>query len=448
MAQTNQGVHMEREFYKRLVEWQSRSDRMPLVLMGVRQVGKTYLLTKFGQNQYENIHVFNFQENPALGNIFKKDLDPARILKELSITRRKDINISNDFVFFDEIQECDEAVTSLKYFYEKLPELHIAAAGSLLGIKLSSSSFPVGKVEIFHLYPMTFGEFLEASSDDMALSLYSEISRLETAHTVLWDYVGQYFFVGGMPKAVEKWFSGGGINERIGAVRKIQHDILTGYEKDFAKHSGKVNAVHISALLNNIPLQLSRVIDGSVKRFRFKDVLPNKRTYSQLSNTIAWLENAGLIYKVFVVECRPRIPLKAFTKENFFKLFLFDIGMLGAMLDLSYNNLMDQDYGMTKGFFAESFVACEFMAFGHRGLYSWSESKSEIEFLYVAGHSEIIPVEVKSGRRTKAKSLKSFTERYLPERTVKLIGKVGGSDKKNLALPLYYAGKLYDILNS
>jgi len=419
---------------------------MPLVLMGVRQVGKTYLLTQFGKNQYRAIHVFNFQENPALGNIFKKDLDPARILEELSISQRKDINIDNDFVLFDEVQECDNAVTSLKYFHEKLPELHMAAAGSLLGIKLSSSSFPVGKVEIFHLYPMTFGEFIEASSDDLAIRLYTEISRLETAHNVLWDYARQYFFVGGMPRAVEKWFSSESINARISSVRKIQNDILTGYEKDFAKHSGKINAVHISTLLNNIPRQLSRVLDGSVKRFRFKDVLSNKRTYSHLSNTISWLENAGLIYKVFNVECRPQIPLKAFAKENFFKLFLFDIGMLGAMLELSYNNLMDQDYGMTKGFFAENFVACEFKTLGHGNLYSWAESKSEIEFLYVTGESKIIPVEVKSGRRTKAKSLKSYIERYSPERTAKLVGKAGGSDKKDLVLPLYYAGKLSNIV--
>ena len=419
---------------------------MPLVLMGVRQVGKTYLLMQFGKNQYEDIHVFNFQENPSLSNIFKKDLKPARILEELSISQRKDININNDFVFFDEVQECDEAVISLKYFHEKLPELHIAAAGSLLGIKLNSSSFPVGKVEIFHLYPMTFGEFLEASSDDLAIRLYSEISRLETAHNVLWDYARQYFFVGGMPKAVEKWFSSESINDRISSVRKIQKDILTGYEKDFAKHSGKINAVHISALLDNVPLQLSRVIDGSVKRFRFKDVLPDKRTYSHLSNSISWLENAGLIYKLFNVECRPQIPLKAFTKENIFKLFLFDVGMLGAMLEISYKNLMDQDYGITKGFFAENFVACEFKAMGHGNLYSWAESKSEIEFLYVSGESEIVPVEVKSGRRTKAKSLKNYIERYSPVRTVKLVGKVGGSDKKNLVLPLYYAAKLDSLI--
>ena len=438
---------MERKFYRKLVEWKSKSDRMPLVLMGARQVGKTYLLTQFGKNQYEDCHFFNFQENPALCNIFKRNLDPIRILEELSITQRKDININNDFVLFDEIQECDEAVTSLKYFHEKMPELHLAAAGSLLGIKLNSSSFPVGKVEIFHLFPMTFGEFIEASSDNLAIRLYSQTSRLETAHNILWDYARQHFFVGGMPKAVEKWFSNEGINERISSVRKIQNDILTGYEKDFAKHSGKINAIHISTLLNNIPLQLSRVLDGSVKRFRFKDVISNKRTYSHLSNTISWLENAALTYKVFNVECRPQIPLKAFTKENFFKLFLFDIGMLGAMLELSYKDLMDQDYGVTKGFFAENFVACEFKALVHRNLYSWAESKSEIEFLHVTGESEIIPVEVKSGRRTKAKSLKSYIDRYSPERTVKLVGKAGGSDKKNLVLPLYYAGKLNEILN-
>jgi len=437
---------MERRLYKKLLEWKSKSDRMPLVLMGARQVGKTYLLTLFGKREYPNIHIFNFQENSALNDIFKKDLNPSRILEELSIIQRKDINANTDFILFDEVQECDEAVTSLKYFQEKMPELHIAAAGSLLGVKLNASSFPVGKVEIYHLYPMSFCEFLEASSDNFAIRLYSEINRLEASHKLLWEYTKQYYYVGGMPKAVEKWFSSAGINERVDSVRKIQKDILTGYEKDFAKHSGKINAVDIVALLNNIPLQLSRVIDGSVKRFRFKDVLPGKRTYSQLSNTISWLENAGLIYKVFCIECRPQIPLKAFAKENIFKLFLFDIGMLGAMLELSYTSLMDQSYGITKGFFAENFVACELKAMGHETMYSWSESKSEIEFLYVNEKSDIFPLEVKSGKKTKAKSLESYVNRHSPEKTIKLVGKAGGSDKLRLVLPLYYAGRLDDIL--
>ncbi len=437
---------MKRNLYKKLLDWKSTADRMPLVLTGARQVGKTHLLTQFGRNEYRDIHVFNFQENPRIHTFFRKDLRPERLLEELSITQRKDISVKTDFVFFDEVHECDEAVTSLKYFQEKMPELHIAAAGSLLGINLNSSSFPVGKVNISHLYPMTFEEFIEASSDDTARNLFYENSRLESAHNLLWDYAKQYFFTGGMPKAVGKWFSETNINKRISSVRKIQKDILSGYEKDFAKHSGKINALHISTLLNNVPLQLSRILDGSVKRFKFKDVLPNKRTYSQLSNVISWLDSAGLIYKVFSVECRPQIPLKAFTKENIFKLFLFDIGLLGAMLEISYDSLMNQDYGTTKGFFAENFVACEFKALGHENLYSWSKGKSEIEFLYVTGESKIIPVEVKSGRRTKAKSLKSYTERYSPEKTVKFVGKVGGSDDKYLVLPLHYTGKLPSLI--
>ena len=436
---------MKRNLYKKLLDWKSKKNRMPLILIGARQVGKTYLINMFGKNEYNDIHIFNFQEKPSLHNIFKKDFDPKRILDELSISQRKDINIKSDFVFFDEVQECDQAITSLKYFNEVLPELHISAAGSLLGIKYNSSSFPVGKVEIYYLYPMNFHEFLMASSDKISNNLYNEINRLESAHNLLWDYARQYFYVGGMPKAVESWFSNKGINQKIETVRKIQNDILLGYEKDFAKHSGKINAIQIGRLFNNIPVQLSNVYDASAKRFKFKGAIPGKKNYLQLADTISWLENAGLIYKVFIVDSRPQIPLKSLIKRNKFKLFLFDIGMLGAMLELSYNDIFNQNYGTTKGFFAENYVACELKACGYKSLYSWTQSKSEIEFLVVDNQSNIIPVEVKSGLRTKSKSLKSYIERYEPEKTIKLVGKAGGTNPVNIVLPLYYAGNIFQI---
>jgi hypothetical protein len=433
---------MKRKAYEQFIEWKAKKDRMPLVLMGARQVGKTYLLTEFGKSAFPDFHIFNFQEKAVLHQIFEIDLDVKRIIEELSIIQRKDINIQYDLVFFDEIQECSKAVTSLKYFYEKMPELHIVSAGSLLGLQLNASSFPVGKVDIFHLYPMSFEEFLYASEDNFAIKVYDEMNRTEAAHQLLWEYACQYFYVGGMPNAVKNWFLECGIQEKTDRVRKTQNDIIIGFHQDFAKHSGKINALHISTLLKNIPTQLSTVQDCSAKRFRFKDVLPGKRTYAHLSGTISWLDAASLIHKVHLIESRPQIPLSSYVKENKFKLFLLDVGLLGAMLELSYHDFIHQQYGMMKGFFAENFVACELKAMGKPNLYSWTQSKSEIEFIYTSKASEIIPIEVKSGKRTKSKSLKSYIDRYAPQMTIKLVGKVGGNHPKQIVLPLYYVAKI------
>lgn len=414
--------------------------------MGSRQVGKTYLLKEFGTNEYENIHFFDFQEKPALAEIFKHDLNPKRILEELSIQSKKDIDPGRDLIVFDEVQECEQALSSLKYFYDKMPEVDICAAGSLLGIKLGASSFPVGSVTILDLYPMNFHEFLIASGDDTALSLFEKKSRLFSAHEVMWEYLKQYFFTGGMPEAVAEWFSTDTINERIDKVRSIQNNIISGYEKDFAKHSGKINSLHITSVLENVPRQLAGVMDGSVKRFKFKDVIPGKRTYPDLAGPISWLINTGIIYPVYNIECEPRIPLKSFARDNRFKLFLFDIGLLGAMLELTYKDLADQKYGITKGYFAENFVVCEFISSGIKNLYSWSLNMAEIEFLIYDDVYGIIPVEVKSGKRLQAKSLKSYTDRYSPQKSIKLAGVAGNYDMDNMMLPIYFAGELRNII--
>ncbi len=199
-------------------------------------------------------------------------------------------------------------------------------------------------------------------------------------------------------------------------------------------------------MLEAVPQQIAKVLYDSLKRFRFKDVLPNKRIYAHLANAISWVEKAGLVHKIFCIESRPRIPLKTFIRENRFKLNLFDVGLLGCMLELTHTDLTKQDFGIAKGAFAENFVACELRAMGVETLYSWRERSSEIEFLDVAPDSEIIPVEVKSGRRTKAKSLKGNIDRYTPVRTFKLVGKVGGTNDKHLLPPLYFAGKPNEIL--
>ena len=256
-----------------------------------------------------------------------------------------------------------------------------------------------------------------------------------------------YYFVGGMPEAVATWFSDGvkpsGINERCDRVKNIHRNLLSGYLRDFGKYGGKVRAQHIEIVFSNVPLQLSKNLDASVKRYRFSGVIERKRSYLDLSSPIEWLEKTKLVSRCYPIDCEPKSPLSAYRKENFFKLFLFDIGLLGHMLDISYQEHRQQSFEF-KGYLAENFVQNELRAAGCYPTYSWDFRQAEVEFLFKTDTGEIIPVEVKSGKRTRAKSLQSYVERYSPARTVKLIGSVGGDDREqqNMTWPLYYASRL------
>ncbi len=438
---------MRRKLYAKLKKWKNSAGRMPLLLQGTRQVGKSYLLEKFGKNEFENCFVFNFEQNTNLSRIFLPDLLPQRILRDLSLVAGKEINPQSDLVIFDEIQECPEALTSLKYFNENMAELALCSAGSLLGVKLSTGSFPVGKVEFFHLYPMTFKEFLTALDQAMLLEAVSAYvpgkSIPEIAHPMLWELLKEYFITGGMPQIVSAYRE---LREnRVAAmnrVRKLQRALVESYFKDFAKHSGKINSMHIVSVFENIPMQLAGNMDGSVKRFRFKDVIPKKKSFSALEGPITWLEQAGLANKVKVCN-RADLPLETFCKANIFKLFIFDTGLLGCMLDLPVAAIVDEDYGISKGYFAENFVAQELTAAGITNLYSWTERNSEIEFLKTDGEA-IVPVEVKAGSRVQAKSLGQYIKKYAPNQAIILSKKLSSqkSDSPVAFVPLYLAGDI------
>lgn len=428
-----------------LEKWLHKPERRPLILKGTRQVGKTFTISEFGKRHFETFHSFNFEENRGLYSIFEKNYDPKRILEELGFVKQRPIDIGKDLVFFDEIQECPKALTALKYFSEDLPELAIIAAGSLLGIQLSDESFPVGKVDFLHLHPMNFREFLEANENRMLLGAYDNASVdnpiPEMAHQKLWMELLNYYVTGGMPQIVQAYMNKK--SDRLIAfeeVRHLQKILLEGYNKDFAKHSGKTNSVHIVSVFENVPTQLAAQMEDSTKRYRFNHVIRGKRGLTQLQGPIDWLEKAGLIMKIHICN-RAEIPLKAFCQGNLFKLFLFDIGLLGAMLHLPVQSILQQDYGMTKGYLAENFVAQEFKAGGMDDIYSWTERNSEIEFLIYEG-KEIVPVEVKSGQRTQAKSLQQFILKYDPRQSYKLSAKPLYKSKSVLHLPLYLAGKL------
>lgn len=436
---------MRREIFVKLEKWAKHPQRKPLILKGARQVGKTYVVTEFGKAHFEKCHVFNFEENKEVCAVFEKNLDPKRIVEELSYAKQTPINIQKDLIFFDEIQECPKALTALKYFCEDMPDLSVISAGSLLGIKLSDESFPVGKVEFLHLYPMNFREFLVANDRPMLVDAYDHASIdnsiPDMAHQQLWQELLNYFVIGGMPQAVSTYIASK--SDKMAAfveVRKVQKYLVDSYSRDFAKHSGKTNSIHIISVFENVPMQLSAQVDASTKRYHFNHVIPGKKSFTQLQGPIDWLENAGLVIKVHICN-RAEIPLKAFCKNNIFKLFIFDIGLLGVMLNLPVNSILKQDFGITKGYLAENFAAQEFLADGQDELFSWSERNSEIEFVTIMGEA-IVPVEVKAGYRTQAKSLQQFMIKYAPQTAVKLSANPFSKSGRIVNLPLYLAGKI------
>ena len=438
---------MKRTIYAKLLEWKETTGRSPLLLKGTRQVGKSYILQAFGENEFSGCHIFNFEQDKTLSTLFDADLNPERILADLSIYSGKRINIANDLVIFDEIQECPNALTSLKYFCEKMPQLALCCAGSLIGVTLSSGSFPVGKVDFLKLYPLNFEEFLMALNDEMALELYRNSDKVdslsEIAHQRLWNRLREYYVTGGMPQVVSTYLTyRDDPFEAMKRARDVQGKLVESYNNDFAKHSGKINSLHIVSVFENVPLQLSANIDGSVKRYKFKGVIPRKKGYAELQGPIDWLEKSGLILKVKVCK-RAEMPLESFCRENMFKLFLFDIGLLGCMLDLPVSLIHSQDYGIAKGYLAENLVAQEFAAAGVSRLHSWTEGTSEIEFIRVIGDA-LVPVEVKSGIRTQAKSLRQYILKYSPKRAVKISGKPLSRIRNQVIqnYPLYLAAKI------
>jgi predicted AAA+ superfamily ATPase len=405
---------MKRKMMRRLIEWKGEKGRKPLLLKGVRQVGKTHLLKEFGRLHFLQVHYFNFEKQPHLAKIFEPDLDPKRILEELSFAQGRSIQRGKDLLIFDEIQELPKALTSLKYFQEDCPDIHLIGAGSLLGLHLNAGSFPVGKVTFETLRPMTFEEFLMVDNDKALPYIQDMPDKIpEIVHDHLCEQLRRYFIVGGLPEVVATYYEyKDDLFEAFTRVRKKQDDLLNFYYADIAKHSGKINAMHIDRVFRSAATQLSQTLDGSVTRFKFKGVVPRISHYDRLAGAIDWLEAAGLVVKVQIVNTG-HLPFKGYTKENFFKLLLFDVGILGSMADISPKTILDADYGGYKGFFVENFVAQEFIGRGIDSLFCWQEQQAEVDFL-IEIDGKVIPIEVKSGSVTHAKSLKIFSEKYHP----------------------------------
>ena len=430
---------MERIILGKLLDWKEKKQRKPLLIDGARQTGKTYLLQTLFGDTFDNVLRIDFLESPQMAEAFEGSLSPEDIIANLELLTECIFNPSTDLLILDEIGECSKAVTSLKYFAEKAPHMYIAASGSNIGLL---NSFPVGKVDQHNLRPLTFREFLIASKETALINAFNNQTNSAPAHTKLFEKLTDYYFTGGMPEAVGTWFSmkESSILERIQAVSDIHRNLISGYQRDFGKYSGKVDAGLIEAVFNNVPSQLSSVLDESVKRFKFKGVHERKSRYGEFESAICWLEKCRLVLKNHPIDGTPKSPLAAYRKENIVKLFLFDVGLLNHMLGINYKEIKQQGYEY-KGYIAENFVQQEFAAQGVDPTFSWGDARAEIEFVATDKQGNVLPIEVKSGKRTRAKSLQSYITKCQPVKTIKLTGTQGSSalETKNIVLPLYYS---------
>ena len=398
--------------YKELLKWKSSAKRKPLVLKGVRQCGKTYILRKFGSENYPNTAYFNFEGNPDLISIFEKDMDPYRILDDLRL--RYHVNITEDtLIIFDEIQFCNAALTSMKYFYENAPEYQIVCAGSLLGIMLSKPlSFPVGKVTFLTMYPMSFPEFLTAMNESQLCERLKTMPKdepvAEAFMTVLMRLYREYCFVGGMPEAVAAWVS----TRDPEAVRKVQSDIVMSYESDFAKHAPPGAVQKLNRIWSSIPEQLSK----ENRKFLFGHAVKGARA-KDLEDALQWLIDAGLVIKVNLIG-RPSVPLSAYAEPSFFKLYCSDVGLLCAMARVPASSIIcgDERYREFKGGMAENYVLTELAASAEGTPFYWrSGNKAEVDFVHMIGDA-IVPIEVKSGYPGRMQSMEQYISEYDPEK--------------------------------
>ena len=407
---------MKRDIFILLEKWKHSERRKPLILNGARQVGKTYSLKHFGKSSYKNFAYLNFEKDESLRQYFDSTLDPKELIKILSIHTKTDIEPQHTLLVFDEIQECPKALNSLKYFCEEANEYHIAAAGSLLGVKTAhEKGFPVGKVNFLHLYPLTFFEFLSAFGQEKLRTflenLHSYEPLLNPMHEKLIQLLKIYFFVGGMPEACAEYAK----SESVNVVREIQLEILSAYEKDFAKHAPGNEVMKITTVWTQIHRQLAK----ENKKFIFAAIRKSARG-RDYEEAIQWLSDAGLIHKSHLVES-PKFPLSAYADNSIFKIFLLDVGLLGAQSHLSPQAIIDGNLLFTefKGALTENYVAQELIAEKHKQLYYWtSEGTAEIDFLIEDDH-EIYPLEAKAGASQKKKSLLVYKEKYAPSKLIR-----------------------------
>lgn len=394
---------MYRNIMERLKGWKGKERRKPLILAGARQVGKTYILKEFGEKEFDNVAYINCDDNVLAKDLFTQDYDMRRILLAIGAITRQTIVAGKTLIILDEIQEVERGMSALKYFCENAPQYHVAVAGSLLGIAMHrGESFPVGKVDVLHIYPMTFDEFLLAKGQERMVALLKD-KDWDTIRLLRNEYIKalrEYYFVGGMPEAVSEFIA----TNDVLKVREVQNNILFTYQKDISKHVPSSESNRISMVWHSMPSQLVK----ENKKFIYGVAKPGGRA-KEFEAAIQWLMDAGLVYKAERVR-EPKMPLKFYADIASFKLFLLDCGLLGAMSETPPENLLVARNGMeeSKGAFTENYVMSQLVATRDTSVFYYSnDAKLEIDFLVQQG-TAIVPIEAKAEENLRSKSLSTF----------------------------------------
>lgn len=432
---------MYRIAIEKLLKWKESKRRKPMIIEGARQVGKTWLMKEFGRQAYADTIYINFDSNSRMAELFASDLDTERLITGLELYAGRKINPDNTLLIFDEVQEVPRALASLKYFYENAPQYHIVCAGSLLGIALhEGSSFPVGKVDFLKLYPLSFKEFLMATGNERFADLLDkrDIQMITAFKQTYIDALKSYYFVGGMPEAVQSFAEDKDFNE----VRDIQKRILAAYEQDFSKHAPNEIVPKIRMVWNSIPAQLAK----ENKKFVYGLVREGGRA-KDYETAIMWLTDCGLVHKVSRVNAAG-IPLKAYEDLKAFKLFVLDVGLLGCMTGLGQRTLLDGNdmFVEFKGALTEQYVCQQLKTIEDLGVYYYTNDRGSCEVDFVVDTGErVIPVEVKAEVNLKAKSLKSYREKYSPEISVRSSMADYKREDWLLNLPLYMIEEIAEM---
>lgn len=426
--------------YRRLIEqlkaWKMNKDRKPMIIRGARQVGKTWLMKEFGRTCYEKCAYISMDENEVMEDVFRDAFDIPRIIMALEIAAGFQIEPGNTLIIFDEIQEIPRALKALKYFCENAPEYHVIAAGSLLGVALhEGTSFPVGKVEFCDLYPMDYWEFLKACEEDGLADLLDKRDyRLITSFRNKYiDYLKYYYYVGGMPEAVLIFSEQGDMR----AAREVQKRLLAAYENDFSKHAPKEIVTRIRMLWNSIPAQLSK----ENKKFIYGLIREGARA-REYEVAITWLMDCGLVYKINRVN-KPGYPLRAYQDFKAFKLYVLDIGLLGAMSGLNARIILEKNrlFEEFKGALTEQYVMQQLIVNPENDLFYWSSESGTAEIDFILQNEEgIMPIEVKAEENLQAKSLRVFCDKYHPDAAVRTSMSVYREQEWMVNIPLYLVG--------
>ena len=430
---------MQRYALKHLIDWKNKKNHKPLVIQGARQVGKTWLIQEFGKKYYEQVAYINFDVDVKSREIFDVDYDTERLIMDIGLATKTKINAENTLIIFDEIQECPRALTSLKYFRENAPQYDIIVAGSLLGVSChEGTGFPVGKVSFMNLFPLSFEEFLLAMGEERFVELLNkkDFKTIKLFNNKYEKLIKQYCYVGGMPEIVQDFVE----NKDFESVRNLQKEILSAYEEDFTKHISANTVAKIRLLWKSIPAQLSK----ENKKFIYGAAKEGARA-RDFEAALSWLINSGLVYRVNKIT-KPDLPITAYEDFNSFKLFVLDVGLLGAMTDLQADTIIDGNriFEEFKGAITEQYVLQQFKTIKDLPVFYWSNetSRAEIDFV-IQIKSDVVPVEVKAERNLQAKSLKVYMEKFKPNYAIRTSMADYKKTDNLIDLPLYVIEKIF-----